>query len=70
MPRKRKPKTDYLDATHLEGCQRCGGNHEMLRFAPLNNPVDEYAWWALCPTTKQPLLMRTTKSEQETDNAA
>ncbi len=37
-------------------CQRCGQDHEM-DFAPLANPVDEYAWWGMCPVIEQPVLL-------------
>lgn len=65
MPRKSKQA--HLDVLVLEACQRCGKTHEMLRFVPLYNPIDEYKWWALCPATKQPILMRT-YPVPETDN--
>lgn len=38
-------------------CQRCNFHHENLEFNRLNNAVDGYEWYAICPITKQPLLM-------------
>lgn len=38
-------------------CQRCGKTHTDLKFKPLKNPADEWDWWAMCPATRQPLLM-------------
>lgn len=52
----------------LEGCTRCGGVHAALRFGKFTHPVElcsplrpragvVYEWWALCPTTGEPILM-------------
>lgn len=38
-------------------CQRCGNNHERLDFRKLDNPRDEYSFWAMCPVKNQPLTM-------------
>jgi hypothetical protein len=39
-------------------CLRCGRNHAKLVFKPfkLESPT-EYKRWALCPRTKEPLMM-------------
>jgi hypothetical protein len=46
--------------TTVEGCQRCGGTHDLFA-APLANPSERFMalgirWWATCPTTGQPIL--------------
>lgn len=40
----------------VQNCQRCGETHD-LEFQTLSNPADEFTWWALCPATREPLLM-------------
>lgn len=45
--------------TNLEGCARCGGDHEALVFEPLANAADAWDHWAPCPTTRQPILLAT-----------
>ncbi len=37
-------------------CQRCNSNHE-LKFSKLDNPRDDYNYWAMCPVKNQPLTM-------------
>lgn len=44
--------------TTVKACQRCGEEHWQLTFEPLANPADEWTYWALCPRTKQPILLR------------
>jgi hypothetical protein len=41
----------------LENCARCGGRHEGLSFEPLDRPHGDLTHFAMCPTTKQPILM-------------
>lgn len=38
-------------------CQRCGEDHADLTFTPLDRAADDYMWWALCPTKRQPRVM-------------
>lgn len=47
-------------------CQRCGMTH-VLNFKPLDNPVDEYNWWTMCPTKQQPILMQVTDENEESN---
>lgn len=42
--------------TTLDSCSRCGQMHEDIEFSPLNNPSDEWMFYALCPNTSQPVL--------------
>lgn len=44
-------------------CQRCGDNHNRLVFMRLDNPRDEYNFWAMCPVKNQPLTMRVVSKE-------
>lgn len=43
---------------NVHGCARCGVDHEMLRFLPLRNAPDEWQWFALCPNTQQPVMLK------------
>jgi len=40
-------------------CERCGGTHEDLEFAPLTNhdPESHWVFWAMCPALNQPLML-------------
>jgi len=42
--------------TDLSDCARCGGIHDNLEFKPLQNPADDWRFWAMCPETDQPVL--------------
>jgi hypothetical protein len=48
----------------IVGCARCGENHGALEFMPLTNHA-RYTWWAMCPRTEQPLLMREVEAPAE-----
>jgi hypothetical protein len=49
--------------TTIAHCVRCDGIHKDLAFSPLNGETvtgemgDEYTHWAMCPTSKQPILL-------------
>lgn len=52
---------------NVRACARCEGDHDAVRFMPFRFPVITptggsgevvYEWWALCPTTGEPILMR------------
>ena len=55
-----------LDAVVVEAvrdCSRCGGNHRTMIFRELNRSEKDSAGircnhFAICPKTKQPILMR------------
>lgn len=57
----------------LHNCARCGMNHAELIFREFKHPVVEnrltYRWWASCPMTDEPILMRQLLDE-EAHNAA
>lgn len=44
----------------VEGCRRCGGKHENLRFSQFTRlsvvGSVRLTHWAICPATKEPLL--------------
>lgn len=42
---------------NIRRCQRCRGDHDKLVFHALTNPRDDYKWWAICPDSKEPLLL-------------
>jgi len=44
-------------------CARCGDRHDCLTFYPFTNAPDEYEFYAMCPTTIQPVLMATGSDE-------
>jgi len=50
-----KPHTINVDVSK---CARCQGDHFGLIFTKLTNAADEYAYWASCPTSSQPILLR------------
>ena len=42
----------------VKKCQRCGRDHPGLTFCALDNPVDDFCWWAMCPNKGQPILQK------------
>jgi hypothetical protein len=40
----------------IEGCSRCGEKHTKLNFKRFKNR-GVFGWWAICPSTKEPVLM-------------
>ncbi|MFA4971824.1 MAG: hypothetical protein WC683_04375 [bacterium] len=42
----------------VEGCARCGKTHADLLFKRFKRPAGSYTWWAACPKTGEPILMR------------
>lgn len=54
---------EYHPTVHrLRHCARCGGDHDDLQYKRFVNPIGDeegvWAWWATCPTTGDPILMR------------
>jgi hypothetical protein len=41
---------------NTEQCPRCSRSHELV-FEPLKNPREGFAYWAMCPVTKQPVIL-------------
>ena len=53
MSTERKLKVTIIN------CQRCGETHKKILFSKLSNPADEYGYYATCPTSRQPILLKT-----------
>ncbi len=51
--------------TDVKRCARCQDDHDGVVFCRLYNPSDEYEWWAHCPTTWQPILMKIVAEAKE-----
>lgn len=49
--------------TNLRNCARCGGNHDKLEFRELTQPIDDYTYFASCPTNGEPILLRVTATQ-------
>lgn len=47
------------------GCQRCQQNHRDVKFQRLANPTDDWRWWATCPVTRQPILLRVVEEPED-----
>lgn len=41
----------------LQGCPRCGRNHDDLEAEGLIHPPYRFKRWAMCPVTSQPILL-------------
>lgn len=52
------PTTEPCLVVTVRSCQRCGNDHVNLSFVPLDNPADEWDWWAMCPIKAQPILLK------------
>lgn len=47
----------------VDGCARCGQDHDTLHYKEFANPIEDddgtiWAYWATCPITGDPVLMR------------
>ena len=43
----------------IRECARCGDDHRQLVFKRMARPVDDvWAFWAACPTTGDPILLK------------
>ena len=55
-------KNNIIRVPKLTNCARCGGQHKNLEFTQLKRPVAvlvaTFTHWALCPKTKEPILLR------------
>ena len=54
--------------TTVYHCARCDETHEGLLFEQFTIPIEDadgtiWAWWALCPTVNEPILLRQSDSE-------
>lgn len=57
-------KEEVIISVDVKQCARCFTDHEVLKFTSFINPIsdsDDTIWnyWALCPTTGEPILLRT-----------
>jgi len=48
-------KTQFSSA--VKGCARCGRTHRVM-FHRFKRPTRDYTYWGMCPTTKEPILMK------------
>lgn len=59
----RRDPSGYRHTT-LSGCARCGDDHEDLPTVLFWRPIEDHEdgffwrWWATCPTTGDPILIR------------
>ena len=51
----------------IKKCPRCGKSH-FVGSNPIDNPVDEYDRFAMCPDTRQPIILKSKKGMA--DNSA
>lgn len=47
----------------VQNCARCGEDHAELNYVRFVRPIEDddgtvWAWWATCPNTGDPVLMR------------
>ncbi len=47
----------------VQHCARCGADHRALEYVRFEQPIEDddgtvWAWWATCPNTGDPVLMR------------
>lgn len=57
---KRLNVNDRYQAT-IRGCPRCKKTHADVEFQRFRIPAKEYQWWAPCPKTGEPILIRDRK---------
>ena len=66
--RMNTPEPESDAPKNILGCARCGGEH-LIRFKELRNPMQAggavLTHWGMCPTTKEPILMRFVAQELE-----
>jgi len=44
----------------IEGCSRCGGDHEDVTFVKLSSPIGDMTHWTTCPKIGEPILLAVT----------
>jgi hypothetical protein len=60
----RKMEVEDTLLCNLTKCIRCGKNHKRLTFKPFQKtPPSEFTHWALCPHTKEPVLLASVMSD-------
>ena len=53
--------------TDVMSCARCGFNHDHVAFLKLVRPMSDFQWWAECPITHEPILMKVEDDGQPVD---
>lgn len=56
--KKVKLNTAISLVTNIDGCSRCGHDHESLTFVRFHKPIGEWIYRALCPHTGEPILLQ------------
>jgi hypothetical protein len=51
----------------VTNCARCEMDHVDLEFQRLPNAADEWEYWAMCPNTNAPILMRVVSDNPPVD---
>jgi hypothetical protein len=68
--RTNAPPTEEDSLKNILGCARCGGEH-LVRFKELRIPITigdtTLTHWGMCPTTKEPILMRFVEAPQDVE---
>lgn len=59
--RMNSPQEESSEPKNILGCARCGNEH-LVRFKPFRVPMAAgeitFTHWGMCPTTREPILMR------------
>lgn len=66
-----------MKITNIDGCNRCGGNHDEVEASKLDHPFSPpeaggitWTHWAPCPTNGQPILFVLTTDSERTGVAS
>lgn len=58
--------------SNIRNCARCGKNHTQLQFQEFKQPVKDkdgdWNYWAICPSSLDPILLRTQEKEDDTNS--
>lgn len=73
MGSKKITSTKGKSIGSITHCARCGEDHAEVIFRRFHSPVEDedgtlWEWWAICPKTKEPILMRQISSEKQEDS--
>lgn len=41
----------------VNNCARCSLNHDNIAFKKFIRHIDDFTYWAICPTTHEPILL-------------
>lgn len=61
---------DVIRSVVISKCARCGEDHLYLEFQLFQNPVEDsdgtiWNYWGMCPTTKEPILMKIIDGDED-----